>query len=86
MNRNKKLISDNRIVSSMSVHGASTTTILPDGYRIPRKNIKKKPSEIQIIGNEITQESDNPSKKAKVGSSIDEKKLNLKLKTATIYK
>ena len=46
MNRNKKLISDNRIVSSMSVHGASTTTILPDGYRIPRKNIKKKPSEI----------------------------------------
>ena len=34
---------------------------------------KKKPSEIPIIGNKITQEPDNQSKKSKVGSIIDEK-------------
>ena len=34
---NKKLISDNRSVSSMSVHGIITTTISPDRERIPRK-------------------------------------------------
>ena len=32
-----------------------------------------------IIGNEINQEPENQSKKEKVDSSIDEKKLNLKL-------
>ena len=36
--RNKKLISDNQSVSSMSVHGGSTMTISPDGDCIPRKN------------------------------------------------
>ena len=41
MIRNKKLISDNRSVSSMSIHGGSTTTIPPDGDRFPRKNNKK---------------------------------------------
>ena len=34
---------------------------------------------ISITGNEITQEPDNPNKKAKVDSSIDETKPNLKL-------
>ena len=37
----KKLISDNRSVSSMSVHGGGTTNISPDIERIPRKNKKK---------------------------------------------
>ena len=32
-----------------------------------------------ITGNKITQEPDNPSKKAKVDSSIDETKPNIKL-------
>ena len=39
--RNKKCISDNRSVSSMSLHGGSTTTISPYGGRIPRKNKKE---------------------------------------------
>ena len=50
MIRNNKLISYNRSVSGMSVHGGITTTIPPDGYRIPRKNKKKKLSEISITG------------------------------------
>ena len=37
-----KLISDNWIVSSVSVHGESTTTISPDGERFPRNNKKRK--------------------------------------------
>ena len=76
---NNKLISDNRSVSSMSVHGGSTTTISPDGDCIPRKNFKNKLSEISITGNKITQEPDNPGKKVKVDSRIDETKPNLKL-------
>ena len=79
MIRNKKLISDNLSVSSMSVHGGSTTTIFPDGDRIPRKNLKNKLSEISITGNEITQELHNQRKKAKVDSIIDVKTINLKL-------
>ena len=79
MIRNKKLFSDNRSVSSMYVNGGSTKTISPDRYCILRKNLKKKLSEIPITGNEITQEPDNPGKKAKVDSSIDETKTNLKL-------
>ena len=35
-----KFRSDTPIVSSMSIHGASITTVSPDKYRIPRK-IKK---------------------------------------------
>ena len=35
---NKKLISDNQSVSSMYVHEVITTTISPDGDRIPTKN------------------------------------------------
>ena len=38
---NNKLISDNRSVSSMSVHGGSKMTVLPDGYCIPGKNKKR---------------------------------------------
>ena len=58
----------------MSVHESSITTVSPDRERIPRKKKKKKPSEISITGNKITQEPDNQSKRAKVDSSIDEKK------------
>ena len=62
----------------MSVHGGSTTNISPDGECIPRKN-KKKLSEISITGNKRTQEPDNQSKKENLGSSIDEKKINVEL-------
>ena len=64
----------NQSVTSMSVHGAS-----PKFYR-QTENVslgrikKKKLSEISITGNKITQEPDNPSKKEKVDSSIDETK------------
>ena len=40
---------------------------------------KEKLSEISITGNKITQETDNQSKKAKVGSTIDETKTNVEL-------
>ena len=63
----------------MYVHGASVTIVSPDRYCIPRKNKKKKFSEILITGNKIIQEPDNPSKKAEVDISIDETKPNLKL-------
>ena len=43
----------------------------------PYEEEKKKLSEISIAGNKITQELDNQSKKAKVGSSIDETKINV---------
>ena len=91
MIRNGKLISDNRSVSSMSVHRASITTVLPDRYHIPQKNLTKILSEISITGNDSTQEPDNTSKKTKVDSSIDEKRpideieTNLKL-TPPTYK
>ena len=38
--RQNKLTRDNRSLSSMSVHGASITTVSSDGDRIPRKNLK----------------------------------------------
>ena len=79
MIRKNKLISENRSVSSVSVHGGSTTNILPDNERIPRKNKKEKLSEISITGNKITQEPDNQSKKSKVGSSIDGTKIHVEL-------
>ena len=75
----KKIISDNRSVSSMSVHVGSTANISPDGERIPRKNKNKKLPEISITGNKITQEPGKQNKKAKVNSSIDEKKINVEL-------
>ena len=62
----------------MSVHGASITTISSNGESIPRKK-KNKISGISITGNWITKELDNQSKNAKVGSSIDETKINLEL-------
>ena len=40
---------------------------------------KKKPSEISTTGNKIIQEPENQSKKAKVGSSIDDTKINVEL-------
>ena len=38
--RNEKLRSEHPSVSSMSVHGATITTVSPDIYSIPQKNIK----------------------------------------------
>ena len=67
----------------MSVHGGITTTILPGGGRILSKNKKKKPSEISITGNKITQEPENQSKKSEVDSSID-KKNQFRIKTTSI--
>ena len=63
----------------MSLRGASITTLSPDGEIISGKKGKKKLSEISITGNKINQESYHQSKKAKVGSSIDETKINVKL-------
>ena len=59
----------------MSVHGASITTVSPDGECIPKKKGEKKLSKISITGDKITQEPDNQSKKAKVGSSIEGTKI-----------
>ena len=75
----KKLTRENQGLSSVYVLGASITTVSPDGYHIPRKKGKKKISEISITGNEITQDPDNLSKKAKVGSSIDGTKIPVEL-------
>ena len=44
--------------------------------RIPRKNKKRKVSETSITGNKITQDQDNLSKEAKVGSIIEGKKIH----------
>ena len=56
----------------MSVYEGSITTVSPAKERTPN-NIKTKLSEMSITGNEITQEPDNPSTKAKMDSIIDEK-------------
>ena len=85
MIRNKKLISDNRIVSSMSVHGGSTTNKSPDGERILGKNFKKRLSEISITGNKITQEPDNQNKKQKWIVSLM-KKNQCRVNTTSKYK
>ena len=63
----------------MSVYGESITTVSPDGERIPRKKKKKKLSEISITGNKLTQDPDNQSKKAKVGSSIYGTKIHVEI-------
>ena len=42
--------SDSPILSSMSIPGASITTVLPDKERIPRKIKEKKISETLIKG------------------------------------
>ena len=54
---------DDKSFSSMSAS--------QDIGRIPRKKQKKKVSETSITGNKITQDQDNMSKEAKVGSSIE---------------
>ena len=73
--KTKKLTRDNQRLSSVSVLGASIMTVSPDGDRIPRKEKKKKISEISITRNKITQDADNLSKKSKVGSRIDGTKI-----------
>ena len=50
MFRKNKLISDNQSVSSMSVHGASITTVSPGGERIPRKKKKRNFHKFQSQG------------------------------------
>ena len=64
----------------MFVYGASITTLLPDKYRIPHKDLKNN-SDIMITRNNSTQEPYNPGKKSKVHISIDEK--NIIYKKAT---
>ena len=73
------LTRDNQSLSSVSVLGASITTVSPDGDRIPRKKKRKKISLISITGNKIIQDPDNQSKKANVGSSIGGTKIPVKL-------
>ena len=55
-----------------------------DGSRIPRKKIKNKLSETSITGNKITQDQDNISKEAKVGSSIEGKKNSINIDSTSI--
>ena len=57
--------------SARDYQSFSTMTVSLDGYRIPRKKKKKKLPETSITGNKITQDQDNISKEAKVGSSIE---------------
>ena len=72
-----ELMSENRSLSSIYVHGEIITTVSQDGERIPRKKGKNKPSEISITGNKITQDPDNQSKKLKLGGSIDGTKIHV---------
>ena len=67
----------------MSVHGASITIVSIDGERISKKKGVKELLEISTIGNKITQEPDNLSKKANVGSSIGETNINVELTPPT---
>ena len=65
--------SDSPSLSTMSRPGASITTVFPDKERIPC-NIKSKTiSENLVKVKEIIQVPDNPSKRAKEDSIIDEK-------------
>ena len=70
----RKKISDNRSVSSMSVHGASITTVSPDEERIRKEKKKNTLSDISITGNKITQELDNQSKNQRWVVALMEKK------------
>ena len=72
--RNNKFKNDTPSVSSMYIHGASITTVSPYKERIPHK-IKKKSPENLIKRKESIQEPNKSSKKAKVDSIIDEKKI-----------
>ena len=65
--------SDSPIVSSMSRHGASITTLLPDKECIPCKIKVKKISETLIKRKDSIQEPDNQRERAKEDSIIDEK-------------
>ena len=77
--------SDSPSLSSMSRHVASITTVSPDKELIPRKIKGKKISENLIKGKEIIQEPDNPSKRAKEDSSIDEKNI-IQKRTSPTFK
>ena len=81
--KTNELARDNRSLSSVSVLGESIMTVSPDGDRILRKKKKKKISKISITGNKITQDPDNLSKKAKVGSSIVGKTIPVELTPPT---
>ena len=62
MIKTNKFARDNQILSCVSVLGEDVTSVSPDGDCILRKKKKKKPSEISITGNKITQDPDNISK------------------------
>ena len=67
--------SDSTSVSSMSIHGEILTSVLPDKEHIPRKIKRTKISETLIKGKQSIQEPDNPSKRGKEDSIIDEKNI-----------
>ena len=77
------VISDSPSVSGISRHVSSITTVSPDKERIPCKIKRKKMPDILIKGKDSIQEPENPSKRAKVDSIIDEKIYNNN-KTSTI--
>ena len=65
--------SDSPSVSSMSRHGSSIKTVSPDKERIPREIKRKKISETLIKVKESIPGLDNPNKREKEDSIIDEK-------------
>ena len=58
----------------MSVHGSSITTVSPDKDRISRKDKKIKFQKFWSQGMIVLKNQTDKSRKAKVDSSIDEKK------------
>ena len=58
----------------MSGHGECVSSVTPYTQRIPRKNKRKKTSENLNKENDIIQELDNPSKRAKEDSIPDVEK------------
>ena len=48
--KTKKLTRENQSISSVSVLGASITTVSPDGDHIPRKKKKKKENKFKSQG------------------------------------
>ena len=66
--------SDSPSLSNMSRPVSSINTVFPDKDCIPRKIKLRKVSETLIKGKEIIQEPDNPRKREKEDSIINEKK------------
>ena len=62
---------ENSIISGMSVHGESLSSITPDKRRITRNNKRKKTPDTLIKVKEIIKEPENPSKRTKEDSIPD---------------